>query len=39
MKFTVNRLKRHWARVLLFVTLASLGVLFTIATALSVADF
>ena len=39
MKFTVNRLKRHWARVLLFVTLASLGVIFTIATALSVADF
>lgn len=39
MKFTVNRLKRHWARVVLFVTLASLGVIFTIATALSVADF
>lgn len=39
MKFTVGRLKRHWARVLLFVLLASLGVLFTIATALSVADF
>lgn len=39
MKFTVVRLKRHWARVLLFVLLASLGVLFTIATALSVADF
>lgn len=39
MKFTVGRLKRHWARVLLFVLLASLGVMFTIATALSVADF
>ena len=39
MRFTVVRLKRHWARVLLFVVLASLGVLFTIATALSVADF
>lgn len=39
MRFTVVRLKRHWARVVLFVMLASLGVLFTIATALSVADF
>ncbi|KWW29298.1 MAG: lipid A export ATP-binding/permease protein MsbA [bacterium P3] len=39
MKFTVRRLKRHWVRALLFVVLASLGVLFTIATALSVADF
>lgn len=39
MKFTVQRLRRHWVRALLFVVLATLGVVFTIATALSVADF
>lgn len=39
MSFTSQRLKRYWFRMLLFVLLAALGVLFTMATALSVADF
>ena len=39
MSFTSQRLRRYWFRMLLFVLLAALGVLFTMATALSVADF
>lgn len=39
MSFTTQRLKHYWARMALFVLLAALGVVFTMATALSVADF
>ena len=39
MSFTSRRIKQYWGRFLLFVFLVAMSVAFTIATALSVADF